>query len=78
MKNFKNRLVNEAERISQKEGLKDLIDLGIISINELQKYVVKELYFEEKKKGEKTCKDIKIKLSEDYAISYNKIEKIIY
>ena len=78
MNNYIEKVVQEAERISQKDGIKDLLAIEIISLNELQKWVVKKKYYEELKKGKKTCREIKIILSNEYAISYSKIEKLIY
>ena len=78
MSKYYEKLVSEAERLSKKNGIKEFFDLGIITVNELQKWVVKQLYFEAVKKGGKSYKDIKHELSEEYAMSYNTIEKLIY
>lgn len=78
MSKYYENLINEAERLSQKTGIKELFEIGIISVEELQKWVVKQLYFEAVKKQDKTCKEIKHELSEQYPMSYNTIEKLIY
>jgi hypothetical protein len=78
MSKYYEKLVSEAERLSNKTGIKELFDLGIITVNELQKWVVKELYYEAVKKGGKSYKEIKFELSEEYPLSCSTIEKLIY
>ena len=59
---YRAKVVREAERISKKEGLNELLELGITNITDLQKWVVRELYFEAKEKGDKSCVAIKNEL----------------
>ena len=71
-------LIMEAERISKKSGLKELLQLGILNINILKKWLVKELYYEAMKKGDKTCISVKYELSDEYNLSISQIEKLVY
>ena len=78
MSGYREKVVKVAERISKKEGLNDLLNLGITNLTDLQKWVVRELYYEAKEKGDKSCVAIKHELSREYAVSVSQIEKLIY
>ncbi|MFZ4799985.1 MAG: hypothetical protein ACOYMA_21020 [Bacteroidia bacterium] len=78
MNEYREKIVTEVERLSQVTGINNLLDMGLTSIKELQKWLVKELYYEEKRKGGKTCIDIKYDLSDEYNVSVSQIEKLIY
>ena len=78
MNGYREKIVNEVERLSQKKGINELLEMGLTSLNELKKWLVKELYYEEKRKGDKTCIAIKYDLSDEYNVSVSQIEKLIY
>ncbi|MFZ4402304.1 MAG: hypothetical protein ACOYO1_19900 [Bacteroidales bacterium] len=78
MSGYREKVVKEAERISKKEGLNELLDLGITNLTDLQKWLVRELYYEAKEKGDKSCVAIKNELCSEYAVSVSMIEKLIY
>ena len=78
MSSYNDKIVSEVERLSHKEGLNELLNMGITTIKDLQKWLIRELYFEQKEKGGKTCIAIKYDLSDEYNISVSQIEKLIY
>jgi hypothetical protein len=73
---FKDQLAKDIEAITGVNP-KPLMDLGIMSLDEARKWVVKQKYYLLAKTG-RTYADIKYDLSLEYGMSVSSIEKMIY
>ncbi|KAF0128194.1 MAG: hypothetical protein FD155_3385 [Bacteroidetes bacterium] len=76
MGSFKEML---AKDILERTGMnaRPMMDLGIISLDEARKWVVKKKYYEMAKTG-MPLTEIKYELAETYGMSVSAIDKMIY
>lgn len=76
MEIFRDLILREIKEIAGIDAIQ-LFDMGLLTLDQARKWLVREKYFQMKKPG-KTFTDIKYELSDEYGISVSAIEKLIY
>jgi hypothetical protein len=76
MEIFRDLILREIKELAGIDA-SQLFDMGLLTLDQARKWLVREKYFQMKKPG-KTFTDIKYELSDEYGISVSAIEKLIY
>ena len=76
METFRDLIFREIKELAGIE-VSQLFDMGLLTLDQARKWLVRERYFQMKKPG-RTFTDIKYELSDTYGISVSAIEKLVY
>ncbi len=76
METFRTLIFREIKELAGIDA-SQLFDMGLLTLDQARKWLVREKYFQMKKPG-RTFTDIKYELSDNYGISVSAIEKLIY
>jgi len=76
MEIFRELILREIKELAGIDA-SQLFDMGLLTIDQARKWLVREKYFQMKKPG-RTFTDIKYELSDEYGISVSAIEKLVY